>query len=276
MVYRFIFIWLVLPAPAFSQSGLELLYKMAEHSQQIVSFTATITKTERIDGTYEKQISAVKLNRDPFMIYLRQQYPKDGVEILCRSDRKKALVNLNSFPWINLNLDPYGSLMRRNQHHTVYDSGFDLMTNILLRALANIGSDTSEYIKYFGTKIYEERDVHHLEFINPSYHVRDYTVGEKETVIEIAKKLNINEYYILELNDDVDFYDDVDDGQVIRIPSHYASRMTLFIDTEYMIPMVIWAYDDKGLFEKYAYSKFILNPPLSKEEFEADFPDYDF
>ena len=276
MVYRLIFIWLVFPSTAFSQSGLQLLHKMAENTQEIIGFTATITKTERIEGVFEKQVSAVKLNREPFMIYLRQQYPKDGVEILCRSDREKVLVNMNSFPWINLNLDPYGSLMRRNQHHTVYDSGFDLMTNILLRALQTVGSDTADHIKYFGTKKYEERDVYHLEFINPSYRIHDYTIVGNETVIDVAKRLNINEYYILELNEDVDFYDDVEAGQQIRVPSHYASRMSLFIDTIHMIPMVIWAYDDQGLFEKYAYSKFVLNPPISSSEFQEDYPEYDF
>jgi outer membrane lipoprotein-sorting protein len=276
MGYRLLVFWLLLPLASFSQSGLQLLYDMAEHTQKVVSFTATITKTERIEGEYIKQISAVKLHREPFMIYLRQRYPKDGVEILCRSDRPKALVNPNSFPWINLSLDPYGSLMRRNQHHTVYDSGFDLMTNILLAALKTVGSDTSDHVKYFGTKKHENRDVHHLEFINPSYRIINYKVKEKETVIDVAKKLNVNEYYILELNDNVDYYDDVDPGQVIKVPSHYASRMTLFIDADYMLPMVIWSYDDKGLFEKYAYSEFILNPPLDPSEFTTDYPEYDF
>jgi hypothetical protein len=166
--------------------------------------------------------------------------------------------------------------MRRNQHHTVYDSGFDLMTGILLRELARIGGDASEHVKYFGTKMNDDRLVHHIEFINSSYKILDYVVMRDEDVTDIAKKLNINEYYILELNDGIGFYDDVKVGQVIKVPSHYASRMTLFIDVEYMLPLVIWAYDDKGLFEKYAYSKFVLNPIIKPEEFEPDYPDYGF
>ena len=218
----------------------------------------------------------MKLNRKPFNIYLRQEFPKEGVEVLCRADRDKATVNPNSFPWVNLNLDPYGSLMRRNQHHTVYDSGFDLMTSILLKELAGLTGDASERVKYFGTKMNDNRLVHHIEFINSTYRILDYIVMRDEDIIDIAKKLNINEYYILELNKGVDFYDDVKVGQVIKLPSHYASRMTLFVDVEYMLPLVIWAYDDKGLFEKYAYSKFVLNPIIKAEEFESDYPDYGF
>lgn len=261
---------------AMGQSGTQLLHEMAESTDKIKSFTATITKSERINGEMETQISTVKLNRDPFNLYLRQEFPKAGVEILCRSDRKKVLVNPNSFPWINLNLDPYGSLMRRNQHHTVYDSGFDLMTSILLKELSAMGSNSAEHVEYFGTKMNEGREVHHIEFINDSYKIIDFTVKKDQDVGDIAAQLNINEYYILELNDAIDFYDDVRPGQVIKVPSHYASRMTLFVDVEFMLPLVIWAYDDKGLFEKYAYSNFVLNPTFQPEEFEANYKDYGF
>ena len=177
---------------------------------------------------------------------------------------------------MNLHLDPYGSLMRRNQHHTVFDSGFDLMASLLSQQLAAVGNDTSGYLKYFGTKDYEGRQVYHVEFTNPDYAIETYTVQGNESIIDIAKKLNINEYYILEINEDINFYDDVRPNQVINVSSHYSKTMTLYLDTEYLLPFVIWTYDNDGLYEKYAYSKFILNPEFAPQEFEPDFEDYDF
>jgi hypothetical protein len=260
----------------YAQTGAWLLEDMIVATQGIKGFTAEITKTERIDGEYITQITAVKLQRSPFNAYLRQRFPDDGVEVLMRADKNKALINTNSFPWMNLHLDPFGSLMRRNQHHTVFDSGFDLMASLLSQQLSAVGKDTTEYLQYFGTKTYDGRQVYHIEFTNPDYAIKSYTVQGDESVIDIAKKLNINEYYILEINEDVDFYDDVKPNQVINVTTHYSKTMTLYIDTEYLMPFVIWTYDNDGLYEKYAYSKFILNPDFSPNEFEPDFEDYDF
>ena len=111
---------------------------------------------------------------------------------------------------------------------------------------------------------------------NPDYHYLSYHVQLGEDLISIAKKLNISEYAIMELNEEVDFYDDVDPGQELRIPSSYAKKMVLYIDQLYMLPLVIKVYDGKGLFEQYAYKKFVLNPTFHDGEFTSDFPDYGF
>ena len=97
-----------------------------------------------------------------------------------------------------------------------------------------------------------------------------------EDLNAIAKKLNINEYSILMLNKNIDFYDDVEPGQEIMVPTSYAKRMTLLIDAEYMLPMVTRVYDDKGLYEQYAYRKFILNPVFEEDEFTSDYKHYKF
>ena len=249
---------------------------MAIETDKLEGFTATITKTERFEKEFVKQISSVKLKRNPFRLYLRQEYPDAGVEILIRPDHSKALVNLNSFPWVNLHLDPYGSIMRRQQHHTVYDSGFDLMTNLLVRELDKIGSDTAGHLSYLGTITYDDRTVHELEFNNPSYQITIYAVGKNESVIDIVRKLNVNEYYILELNENLDFYDDTKEGQIIRVPTHYASKITLYLDVEYLIPLVIRTYDLSGLYEEYAYRNFRINPPFKDEEFSSSFDEYGF
>ena len=180
------------------------------------------------------------------------------------------------FPWFNLNLDPYGSLMRKDQHHTVFDSGFDLMSSILHRELAQIGNDTASHIFYKGIVTWQERPAFHIEMANPDFKYSTYHVQLGEDLNSIANKLNVNEYAILELNKDVDFYDDISPGQELQVPSSYAKKMVLYIDQEYMLPLVIKVFDGKGLYEQYAYKKFSLNPKFDKEEFTSDFNDYGF
>jgi Protein of unknown function (DUF1571)/LysM domain len=267
---------IVVSHTALAQSPKAIILEMVQSAGKLQSFTAEITKEERIKGELVKQITAVKLIRKPYQLYLNQRYPKEGVEILCRSGSDKALINPNSFPWFNLSLDPYGSLMRRGQHHTVYDSGFDLMSSILHRELARIGNDTASHIFYKGIVNWQGRPAIHIDMANPDYHHATYLVQMGEDLNSIAIKLNINEYAILELNKAVDFYDDISPGQELKVPSSYAKKMVLYIDQVYMLPLVIKVFDDTGLYEQYAYKKFALNPAFEEGEFTSDYKDYGF
>ena len=150
------------------------------------------------------------------------------------------------------------------------------MSSILHRELARIGNDTASHIFYKGNVDWQGRPAIHIEMANPDYHYTTYHVQMGEDLNSIAKKLNINEYAILELNEEVDFYDDVSPGQELKVPSSYAKKMVLYIDQGYMLPLVIKVFDGTGLFEQYAYSKFILNPAFEKGEFTSDYNDYGF
>jgi hypothetical protein len=97
-----------------------------------------------------------------------------------------------------------------------------------------------------------------------------------EDLNSIARKLNISEYAILERNDEIDFYDDIIPGQEIKVPSSYAKKMILYIDKEYMLPLVIKVYDDRGIYEQYAYKNFVLNPGFKEGEFQSDYLEYGF
>ena len=234
---------IVVSRAGLAQSPKAIILEMVQSAGRLEGFTAEITKEERIKGKLVKQITAVKLIRKPYQLYLNQRYPKEGVEILCRAGYDKALINPNSFPWFNLSLDPYGSLMRKDQHHTVFDSGFDLMSSIIHRELAQIGNDTTSHIFYNGIVTWQGRPAHHIEMANPDYNYSTYHVQLGEDLNSIAKKLYINEYAILELNDDIDFYDDISPGQEIKVPSSYAKKMVLYIDQGYMLPLVIKVFD---------------------------------
>ncbi|MCF6352546.1 MAG: DUF1571 domain-containing protein [Cyclobacteriaceae bacterium] len=274
---RTILILLLSTATSFSsksQTAMEIIVMMYKDAAKIDGFIAEIKKEERVEDEYVIQLSKVKLQRKPYMVYVKQLAPKEGVEVLVQASKPKAVINLNSFPWINLYLDPYGTLMRRNQHHVVYDSGFDLMISILKYELSSKLS--KERLQRKENLIWQGKEMYHLELKNDDYAIIPYQVKPTETIDSIANKLHINAYAILELNEDVDDYDDGEEGQEIKVPTHYAKRMTLLIDKKTHLPLVIKVYDNKGLYEKYEYNSITLNPVFAPNEFTEDFEHYDF
>ncbi|MCF6361720.1 MAG: DUF1571 domain-containing protein [Cyclobacteriaceae bacterium] len=258
------------------QTAMEIIEMMYKDAAKIDGFIAEINKEERLEDEVIIQLSKVKLSRHPYKVYIKQLAPKEGAEVLAfiTSPPTKATVNLNSFPWINLYLDPYGSLMRRNQHHTVFDSGFDLMIKILKFELSSELSierlERKEDVVWLGKEMY------HLELSNNDFGIIQYRVKPEENVDDIANHLHINAYAIIEMNEDIDNYDDVEENQIINVPSHYAKRMILLIDKENHLPLVIKVYDQQGLYEKYEYNSIELNPVFAPNEFTEDFEHYNF
>ncbi len=258
------------------QTAMEIIVMMYKDADKIEGLIAEINKVERIENELIVQLSKVKLNRSPYKVYIKQLAPKEGVEVLAAITKPgtKATVNLNSFPWINLYLDPYGSLMRRNQHHTVYDSGFDLMIKILKYELSSKLSENR--LERKEDVVWKGREMYHLELKNNDYNIVSYNVKTDENLDDIADKLHINAYAIIELNEEVNDYEDVEEGQEIKVSSHYAKSMTLFIDKKTHLPLVIKVFDQYGLYEKYEYNSITINPTFAPNEFTEDFEEYDF
>src|SRR5690606_33708599 len=83
----------------------------------------------------------VKFNRKPKKVYTYVHSPNKGVEILYLEGKNsgKAYINPNAFPYMNISLDPYGSIMRKGNHHTVNEVGFDYIKEVV----NEIAKDTS-------------------------------------------------------------------------------------------------------------------------------------
>jgi outer membrane lipoprotein-sorting protein len=182
---------------------------------------------------------------------------------------------MNGFPWINLTLDPEGPTMRKHQHHTVHDSGFDLLAIILERNLQAFNPLEQTLTRKEDIFWITENAIQ-IELVNKAYKTSLYKVNDDENIADIAKKFNVNEYAILELNPECTNYEDVKDGQEIIIPSHYGVTMNLYISKKTMLPLLIRVYDHNGLFEEYDYTEFELNPRFAANEFDEHFTEYDF
>lgn len=259
-----------------AQSAYGLTKQMIATTKQIQTLEFTLKTFERLEGKMIKQKMYVKWMREPFKIYVEQAYPNKGVELLYVSGKSKVLVAPNSFPWFNLKLDPYGGLMRKDQHHTIFGIGFDKTVSILEALLEKYGTQAASMLKNYVTIEWRGIECYKIFMLNPNFKYIDYTIKKGETLLTIAKKFKLSEHMILEKNEKIDDYDDVDQGQVIKIPNDYAKKMTIYIDKQRMIPVVIKIYDDQGLYEQYEHSKLEINPVFDSDEFSEDYEEYGF
>ncbi len=255
----------------------EVIDKLIAASEQIKTLKYTLKKWERIEGKMEFGHLMCKLQRNPLKIYIYNYAPDVGAEVLYFGGNKTALVNPNKFPYINLNLDIDGSLLRNKQHHNVTSSGFDYMAELLKNAKKKFANDIDKSLKLEGTIKWNNKDCYKVVMENPRYAIQSYTMQPNETVLQVAQKLYVSEYKIVELNKGI-----VSDplskapGKTIKVPSDYGKRIVLYIDKQSFLPVVQFVYDEIGLFEQYEYYDLEINPKFPEKEFTKEFEGYKF
>jgi outer membrane lipoprotein-sorting protein len=256
----------------------QIVKDMFAKSRLIHSMKYVMRKEERIEGKMVMQQSSVKLISHPLKVYLKQELPKKGLEVLYvqGTNNNNALVNTNGFPWVNLNLDPMGNIMRENQHHTIFESGYPHLMSILEHLTAKYNQQVEGMVSNGGLVNWNGHQCWTIVFNNPHFKIEKYTVKPGETVLSIAAKSKLSEYMILELNKGLDGYNDLKAGQVINLPNDYSPKLELWVEKNELIPLVIKVYDDKGLYEHYEYHQVVTNPVFKSDEFEKGYSEYNF
>lgn len=266
-----------LSQPASHQNAVtsrELIDQLMKGIDNIKTLKYDLKITERIDGQYKNYGSSIKLQRSPRKLYI---YVK-GAEVLWIEGKNNgdALVNPGSFPYINLNLSPYGSLMTSDQHHTIHEIGFDYFKTTIEYSIKQIGDRFDKCFLYGGEEKVNGRAAYKVTILDNDFAFVPYVVKKGETLVTIARKLALSEYMIKENNKKIKNYNDVKEGQEITIPNAYAKMTIIYIDKVYFVPLLTRVYDDKGLFESYEYLNLQVNPKIADEEFTKDFKGYHF
>lgn len=243
------------------------------NNMQTVSYNLEIG--ERFENKMVRAQSAVKLNVSPRKIYIK--IPKSGAELLwiAGENNGNALVNPNAFPYINLNLDPMGSLLRGDQHHTIHELGFAYFAGLIATYVLQSKDDVERFFKYEGEAMWNGRECYKIVIENPDFKFVPYTVKKGETVINIARKLHVGEYMIFERNKLKD-YGLLKEGRVIQVPTSYAKKSVLLIDKGWKVPVNQKIYDDIGLYESYEYANIRINVRFEEDEFKKTFRGYKF
>lgn len=260
-----------------AQIGLEVIQQVIDKNKTIKTLKITIEGEERIKNKYIKSKMRFKINLSPLRVYIYQYYPDEKLEVLFLSgfNNNKAYVRKNKL--IKLYLDPAGSLMRKNAHNTLFKTGFNWTVNVIDNAIKKYGDKASELIVSKGlVKLSDGRTCYKIEMEDPDFKFINYTVKKGETLSTIGFRNFISDYMMLENNPSISFFDDVKEGDVIKIPVVYARKTIMYIDKSNMLPALMMIYDDKGLFEKYTYSNIEINPVFSADEFTTSYKEYNF
>lgn len=258
------------------QSTKEIVYKMIKAIDDVECLKYSLKITERGKKGYNYYGSSVKISRKPRKIYI---YISPGIELLWLKgwNHNKAYVKPNSFPYINMNLDPLGNLMRQDQHHTINEMGFDYFGSIVEYLAFKVDDKFDSYFKLEADERYNNRPCYKVIINNKDFAYETYTVAQGENITTIARKLHISEYMIVEANPKLnDYFDILKKGQTLKVPNAYAKDVTLYIDQLYFLPIGIKVMDDKGLYEQYDYNFLQVNPKFEDAEFTTKYKDYKF
>ena len=233
------------------------------------SLKFVLRNSERIDGTMLSGEQFVKMSKAPFKCYILMLKPTVGAEVLYADGKNNnlAIYNPNAFPYFKLNLDTYGSLMRKNNHHTIHEMGFDYIKSIL----EYIYSKDKSVFKYNGIKYISGKAYYKITVFIPNFTSDNYCFYYNETILSVARRYKLSEYKILELNPDIDDFNYGSQGKNIIIPNYYAKKLELYIDKNNYMPVIQNIYDEKGLFEQYNYQKLEINPVFPDIEFSPEY-----
>lgn len=244
---------------------LKLLVSMFDSIKNIRTLHTKIHAIERIDNTYNTAHSEIRVNTHPRKLYFIN--PAKKLEVLYNSEvSKKAVVKPHVFPYLTVHLDPLGNLMRKSQHYTIHELGFEFIAKTIALTLRN-EKEIPEHFTYHGKVQKNGYSCHLLQFEDDSYSYRKYTVGDKETATSIAYKLCVNEYLLRHKNNLLNEFAYLKKGKVIGVPTLYCKKAVIYVDEKQMVPVSISLFDDEGLFESYTFSSTTVNKPFPKDEF---------
>ncbi len=254
----------------------EIINQMLDSVKNLKTQRCSVKATERVGERLLFAEAFIKINYNPKKIYYVNSSKGTEALYVQGTNSGDALVRSRSFPLMNFNLDPYGSMMRKDQHHTLLDLGFQYIGLTLANTILKAPKDFDKHFLYAGSVTYNDRDCHQIIVNYPEYKYIEYTVGKGETVTSIAYKFNTSDFKIRNTNSLSSYFGTLKEGKKLQIPSPYANKAILYIDKKMAMPVCIKVYDEKGLYESYEFFNVIINKPFAENEFTKKFPGYGF
>lgn len=247
---------------------------MFDSIRHIQTLRTKIYALERVENQFISANSEIKLQTHPRKLYFIN--PEKKLEILYDSEQsKKATVKPHVFPYLTVHLDPNGSLMRKNQHYTIHELGFEFIAKTIALTLKSDKKHPRNF-QYLGRVLKNGYHCHLLQFEEQSFTYRDYVVGEKETATSIAYKLCVNDYLLRFKNDLLNEFGFLKKGRLIKVPNLFCKKAVVYIDEQKLLPVAISLFDDRGLFESYGFSDIVVNSNFEKDEFSVSNRAYRF
>lgn len=255
----------------------KIITDMIDSVKKINYLRCNMKSLERIETGYAIANTSIKVQSSPRKSYLRNSEKK--LEVLYNSEvsKNKCTVKPHVFPYFTMTLDPTGNLMRKNQHFTVFELGFDFIVKTIAIALSKEKDQIAKHLTLTTNKVEKNKMSCYLfVYENNSFGYHDYVVQDKETVSSIANKFVVNDYMVRTKNKLYDDYGYLKKGSTIKIPSFYCKKALFYIDEKTLLPVCVILYDEVGLFENYEYFDLEINKPIPAAEFTRSFKGYGF
>ncbi len=263
-------------SPSETVSCRDIIQQMMDSIKNIKTQKYEVRATERVNNNLHIAESKVKINYSPKKIYFGSI--SKGVEVLWLEGKNKgnATVHSRTLPFVNLDLDPYGSIMRKDQHHTIFELGTQYVGATIANTIIKAPKDFNKHFKYAGVLTWNNTECYQVIIDYPEYKYIEYTTQKGETVTSISHKLNTSDYKIRYKNDLSSYFGTIKEGKTLLIPVPYSNKVIVFIDKKTFIPIKVMVYDEAGLFEEYEFFNVLINPVFASDEFSTSFKDYSF
>lgn len=260
--------------PAAPITTAQLISQLSAAIQNLKTLRCQANAQERVGSKYLPDHSVMKLTFNPLRVYIKNA---KGVEVLYVTGQNggDAWVNPNAFPYVTLSLDPNGSLMRKNQHHTALQAGFGTIAELLEGSASRPDKSFNHSFRYAGDTTVMGRASYILRSDYPQFRYVAYRAGKNETPATVAAHFGCGEYRVLERNK-LDIGQKLTEGQTLQVPNAYGRRTLVVVDQKTFLPNAVAVYDDKGLFEKYDFFDVVPNQPIPLAEFSKDYKGYHF
>lgn len=277
-LYPLLFFASLLTSSTQAQTARSLMNQMYRAIDSYETIFFDMKSKERIKDSYEIRSMHFRVKNNPYKVYMRDL--NSGVEVLYRQgwNDNEAYINPNGFPWTNVSLDPYGSRMRSRQHHTIVSSGFAYTRKLFQRIEKQLqaeGQDFNRFFSYKGLGTWNGKKCHKIYIEYPDYTYTSYTVKRTRNIGELCEELLLPEYKVREINR-LGTSSRVRAGKTLRIPTAYAKKVIFYLDPNNYLPVLQFIYDDKGLYEKYEYTRIKTQPKVARQEWTTDCASYKF
>lgn len=254
----------------------KVIAEMLDSINHIKTVRFKVKALERTESGYISSVSESKIQIKPRQLFFVNKEKKLEILYVTGKYDNKAVVKPHVFPYITLMLNPTGNLMRKNQHYTIHELGFDFIGKTIAIAISKEKENMLKSLSYIGKHEKNGYQCHMVIYESSAFNFFTYTAGKHETVTTIAAKFNVNDYLLRIKNDLFNDFGYVKEGTKMQIPNYYCKRAVLYIDELTMLPVSVSIYDDKGLFECYDFSNIILNKGIDQIEFTKEFKEYHF
>lgn len=271
--------FLILGIASFAQpvKPLKLVVDMIDSIDAVKTVRFKVTALEKINNnSYLSATSEVKIQIQPRRLYFINRQKK--LEILFSTGfyNNKAVVKPHVFPYITVTLDPTGNIMRKNQHYTINELGFDFIGRTFALALSKDLDNLSKNLTYVGKHEKNGYNCHMIIYDCKNFIYTEYVVKPRETLSSVALKLNVNDYMLRAKNNLYNDFGFLKVGSKLQVPVYYCRKAVLYIDEKTLIPVSVSIYDEAGLFESYDFTNIIINKTIDPAEFTKDYKDYGF